>query len=181
MEIFKQIDGFEGYEISNIGRVKTLDRILIRKSKLGLDFEYRMKGRFLKLKTDKDGYKNVTIFANKKEYTFKVHRLVAMAFLPNPENLPIVNHKNMKVDDNRVENLEWCTYSYNNSYQGAGRRRALKTALPIAAYKDGVLVGIYPTSYDAARVFNCTSENIRMNCRGKNKTAKGHVFKRIKL
>lgn len=179
MEIFKPIDCFEGYQISNMGRVKALDRVLIRKSKLGLDYEYHIKGRFMKLKTDKDGYKYVILSKNKKPYTLKVHRLVAMAFLSNPDNFPIINHKNRKVDDNRVENLEWCTYSYNNTYQDAGRKRALKKGLPIAAYKDGILVGIYISSYEAAKKLNCSDGNIRTNCRGENKHVKGYVFKRI--
>ena len=181
MEIYKEINGFDGYMISNYGNVKSLERDVTRTSKLGNKYEYHIKGRVLKQKTDKDGYKLINLFKDGNGYTLKIHRLVAEAFLPNPENLPIVNHKDCNPANNKVENLEWCTYSYNITYNEAGHKRALKTGKPIAVFKDGVEVGRYISSYEAAEALGCASANIRSIARGKKGvyTAKGYTFSHI--
>jgi len=98
-EIWKDIQGFEGlYKISNFGRV--------------LSFK---KGKMKNLCIDKDGYLVVNLYKKNKNHNKKVHRLVADAFIPNPNNLPEVNHKNENNDkaNNYVDNLEWCTKSKN--------------------------------------------------------------------
>ena len=179
MEIYKKIEGFDGYEISNKGNVKSLERYLIRKSKLGKEYVYHKKESILKPKTDKDGYKIVILYKDKKSFTLKVHRLVAEVFIPNPNNNPIINHKNEKKDDNAVDNLEWCDYSYNNSYGDAGYKRALKLGKQLIAYKDGIEVGRFISSYDAAKVLNCSAGNIRSNARGEKhfNFVKGYIFK----
>lgn len=100
MEAWKDVVGYEGlYKVSNLGRV--------------LDVE---KGKIRKLVRDKDGYFQLGLMKNGKRFYQKVHRLVAEAFIENPNSLPIVNHKNEDKSDNRPENLEWCTAAYNNSY-----------------------------------------------------------------
>lgn len=103
-EIWKDIKGYEGkYQVSNYGSVKTLN--------------YRRTGtaRLLIPKNDK-GYLAVGLYKNGKRKMFLIHRLVAEAFIPNPENLPQVNHIDEDKTNNYVENLEWCTQSYNNNY-----------------------------------------------------------------
>ena len=179
MEIYKSIEGFDGYEISNKGNVKSLERDLIRKSKLGKEYIYHKKESILKPKTDKDGYKLVDIFKDGKGYTMKVHRLVAEAFIPNPNNYPIINHKNEKKDDNTVDNLEWCDYSYNQLYGECGYKKALKKGKPLIAYKDGIEVGRFISSYEAAKALNCSDGNIRSMLRGEKypKTVKGYTFR----
>lgn len=179
MEIYKSINGFDGYEISNKGNVKSLERDLIRKSKLGKEYVYHKKESILKPKTDKDGYKLVDLFKDGKSFTLKVHRLVAKAFISNPNNFPIINHKDENPANNIVENLEWCDYSYNNSYGNAGYKRALKTGKALIAYKNGVEVGRFISSYDAAKALRCSSGNIRTMLRGEKypKTVKGYTFK----
>ncbi len=179
METYKKIEGFDGYEISNKGNVKSLERDLIRKSKLGKEYVYHQKESILKLKNDRDGYKLANLYKDKKCFTLKVHRLVAEAFIPNPKKYPIINHKNQNRSDNSVENLEWCDYSYNNSYGDAGYKRALKKGKPLIAYKDGIEVGRFISSYDAAKSLNCSSGNIRSMLRGEKypKTVKGYTFR----
>lgn len=70
-----------------------------------------------------NGYKVVILYKDGKKKTYLVHRLVAIAFIPNPNNLPIINHKDENKTNNNVNNLEWCTYEYNNTY-GTARKRA---------------------------------------------------------
>ena len=182
MEIYKEIIGFDGYEISNLGNVKSLERNVTRKSKLGKEYIYHLKEKILSKRKDKDGYEIVNLFNNGKETTLKVHRLVAEAFIDNPNNLPIINHKDCNTSNNSVENLEWCDYSYNNSYESAGYKRALKKGKPLIAYKNGEEIGRFISSYEAARVLNCSSGNIRSNLRGDKhvNTVKGYTFKWLK-
>lgn len=120
-EQWRTIEGYEGlYEVSNMGRVRSLDRI----DKLG-----RLKpGRILSPSIDKKGYCKITLFREGVRYYYGVHRLVAQAFLPNPEGLPIINHKDENPSNNRVDNLEWCTYEYNINY-GTRNERAAKNML----------------------------------------------------
>ena len=114
---WRDIEGYEGkYQVNQIGQVRSLN--------------YRRTGKTkrLKLGTNKDGYNHVRLGKNGKYKCCLVHRLVAQAFIPNPDNLPEVNHKNEVESDNRVENLEWCTRKYNNSY-GTRNERAGKTVM----------------------------------------------------
>ena len=103
-EIWKSIKGYEGlYEISSLGRVKSLN--------------YRGTGKEKLLKNIEDykGYLTVTLTKNGKQKQFKVHRLVAEAFIPNPEGKPCIDHINTIRNDNRIENIRWVTYEENNN------------------------------------------------------------------
>ena len=112
-EEWRKIQGFEdAYMISNLGRVKSLQRT--RKSKNGSICP--VPERILSQNTDKDGYKSVALSKNHKLYYFRVHRLVAVAFIPNPNNFTLINHKDENPANNIVSNLEWCNQSYNTSY-----------------------------------------------------------------
>jgi len=179
MEVYKEIKGFDGYAVSNQGNVKSLERDVIRKSKFGKEYIYHLQEKILVKRKDKDGYEIVNLFDNGKSVTLKVHRLVAESFIDNPNNFPIINHKDCNVSNNSVDNLEWCNYSYNNSYLDAGYKRALKKGKPLIAYKDGKEVGRFVSSYEAAKALNCSSGNIRSNLRGADhvNTVKGYTFK----
>ena len=116
-EIWKDISGYEGlYQISNLGNVKSLNY-----SRTG-------KERILKPGTDKDGYLLVTLYKNRNKRPFKIHRLVAKAFIPNPDNKSDVNHKDENKTNNCVDNLEWMTRMENNNF-GTRNERISKSVL----------------------------------------------------
>jgi len=109
-EIWKSINKYDGiYEVSNMGNVRSLDRCILRSDAKSVNY----KGKELKSNTDKNGYKLVNLSFLNQVKTFKVHRLVASAFIENCKSKPIVNHKNGIKCDNRVENLEWVTCGEN--------------------------------------------------------------------
>ncbi|WCT58847.1 NUMOD4 domain-containing protein [Limosilactobacillus vaginalis] len=111
-EIWKPVRNYEGlYEVSNMGRVKSISH----KSWNGKGY-FLTKPKIIKPRIKRFGYLSVALSKNNKAKEFKVHRLVAIAFIPNPQNLPQVNHKDENKLNNRVSNLEWCTPKYNNNY-----------------------------------------------------------------
>lgn len=104
-ELWVDIDGFEGlYQVSNLGNVKSLDRYVASKSNI----RQHKSERQLKLNGGK--YTQVILCKDGKTYGRLVHRLVATAFIPNPNNYPCINHKDENPKNNCVDNLEWCTY-----------------------------------------------------------------------
>lgn len=106
-EIWKDIEGYEGlYQVSNLGKVKSLER----KDRYGRTFKEKIK----QLQVDKDGYLRTSLWKEKNGSLKQVHRLVAVAFIPNEENKPIVNHIDGNKQNNNVKNLEWCTNSEND-------------------------------------------------------------------
>lgn len=111
-EVWKTIPYYSGaYQVSNLGRVKS------SKGK---------KEKVLKPHTNSSGYLQVGLSKSGKPKFVLIHRLVAQVFLPNPNNLPQINHKNEIKDDNRVKNLEWCAPKYNNNYGHHAERIAQK-------------------------------------------------------
>ena len=108
-EIWKDIENYEGcYQVSNLGRVRSLTR----KVKTFNGFR-TTKGQLLKpLKTNTNYYR-VDLKRNQKDKYISIHRLVAQAFIPNPNNYPVINHIDGDTSNNAVTNLEWCTQSHN--------------------------------------------------------------------
>lgn len=114
-EVWKDIENYEGiYQISNYGNVRSLDRLGYGGRKLY--------GNRISVYISDSGYPSVTLCKLAKHQKFYVHRLVANAFIPNPDNLPQVNHKDENKINNHVDNLEWCTHQYNNAYGTKGKR-----------------------------------------------------------
>lgn len=118
MEEWKDIKGYEGlYSVSNLGRVKSIINNIILSSAI-----------------NSKGYKTVVLFKNNNRLTHTIHRLVAKAFIPNPNNYICVNHKDNNRTNNSIKNLEWCTYSYNNSYNDVAKNRIKWKCISVIIY-----------------------------------------------
>ena len=123
METWIDIKGYEHkYQVSNIGRVRALN--------------YRRTGltKLINIRDNK-GYAEVALWKNSSRKLYMVHRLVAEAFIPNPNNLPQVNHKDENKKNNQVDNLEWCTQAYNNIY--GTRLERVRQSLNTAGWSRG--------------------------------------------
>ena len=181
VEEWRPVVGYEGlYEVSDWGNVRSLDVYLPSK---GGSVALR-RGRLMKQYLDKDGYCRVGIHKNGKERTVGVHQLVALAFIPNPDNLPVIDHIDGHRDNNVVGNLRWFTVTLNNSTeqarrkksQGAYRRRDNKKI--IYQYTlDGELVAEYESTMEAERVNGYGRSALSRCALGKQATAYGYVWK----
>lgn len=163
-EIWKAVVGFEGlYEVSNMGRVHGL-----------------IKGVILKPMVIHGGYYAVNLYPGnkRKKKTTQVHRIVAMAFVPNPNNLPQVNHKDENKQNNRADNLEWCSAKYNSNYGTRTKKIVEQKEKPLYKYDiNGNLVSTYKSVADAVRKGETRSCIYRV-LRGEKKADKGHIWKR---
>lgn len=116
-EIWAPVKGYENlYEVSNLGRVRSLGRMIKGKTRSGIDADRYHKGKLRALQRDSNGYLHVGLSRNGVVKIYRVHRLVAEAFIDNPKGLPEVNHKDENRTNNNANNLEWCTHQYNNAY-----------------------------------------------------------------
>ena len=170
-EVWKPIKGYEGlYEVSNLGRVKSTER----RGAYGL----KENGRIRSL-GERNGYRYIALCKDGKYKKQYVHRLVAQAFIPNPENLPCVNHKDESKGNNRVDNLEWCTYRYNSCYGSANEKRAKQKSKPVIA--TNVATGekeYYASAVEAIKKLSKYQRNgnITAVLKGKRKTAFGRTW-----
>lgn len=120
-ELWKDVPGYEGlYQVSNLGRIKRLPYQTIGRTK-GRKKEYIrvFRGGVLKPYLGKNGYYVINLYSNGKYLRDYLHRIIAKTFIPNPNNYPCINHKDEVRTNNNVDNLEWCSYSYNNTYGNA--------------------------------------------------------------
>lgn len=164
-ERWMPIPNYEGiYEVSDKGRVRTL--------------------RTNKIITPKNikGYSAVRLYKDGKDRQMYIHRIVALVFIPNPENLPEVNHKDENPKNNCVDNLEWCSPKYNINY-GTGKARALKKRMPLlkrckTVQKDGSgnVVAVYGSIKEAAEKTGFKHQNIQACCAGKQRRCHGYTF-----
>lgn len=179
-EVWKAIPNFDGYEASSFGRIRSWWTPGKRGIGLGKGSGKRVlsnKPRLHKFSLDKDGYQDTSLTGNDGIHRrMRVHRLVAMAFIPNPGNLPQVNHKNENKSDNNVENLEWCDCTYNINYGTARRRAALKRMKQVARYD---LNGNYIDSFESAdEVMRKTGiRHIGSVCNKKRNSAGGYQWR----
>lgn len=178
-EYWRPILNYEDlYEVSNFGRVRSLDTY--RKSKNGtVRF---CKGRILKPFTNTSGYLQVDLFKNGKKKFHLVHRLVVEAFLPNPDNLPEVNHKDENKLNNNVENLEFCDRKYNNTYGTRIKRVAEKNTNGKISKKvlqydlEGNFIREWASTRECGRN-GYEQSSVAACCRGKLKTHKDSIWK----
>lgn len=171
-EEWRDIEGFEGYyQVSNLGRVRSNDRDVLYVN--GQIHHYNRIIR--KLNDDKDGYKIVHLCRQKKQCTKKVHQLVANAFIPNPQNLPLINHIDENKANNRVDNLEWCTVDYNNHYNDRYKKmKARKKEVVLFNVVTGSVTR-YVSLTDAAKALNTESGAIAGVENVDGKTIKSHL------
>lgn len=182
-EVWKPIKDFEGYyEVSNLGNVRSVDRIVEVQSKnqFGSYTTKRLcKGTILRPSTNNFGYPYVLLCKDGKYTTLYVHRLVAQAFLPNPDSLPEVNHIDEDKTNNRVTNLEWCSSKYNSNYGTRNKTISTTRGKVVSMYDmEGNKLNTFKSARSAARSLNKkTAAGITMCCKGKRKTAYGYIWK----
>lgn len=186
-EIWKDIKNYEGlYQVSNYGRVKSLERYTEYQNCLSNDrigIKSKVNGKIM-VGTIRFGYHYVGLTKNGKTKHFRVHRLVAEAFIENPNNLPIINHKDENKQNNRVDNLEWCDCKYNLNYGNS--RKKLSTSMVknigvkvIQKDKNGNLIAIYDSIQEASRTTGVPNQNINKVVHQKyNKGRNGKYYKR---
>ena len=162
MEIWKDIKGYEEkYQISNLSRVKSLNYNNTKESKL-------LHQSLI------NNYYSVCLWKQGKGKQYRIHRLVAIHFIDNPDNLPEVNHKDENKLNNCVDNLEWCNSKYNCNY---GMRNK-KLSKPVQCIETGI---VYPSILDAGKQTGINHTHLGDAARGKRKTAGGYHWRYVPM
>lgn len=181
-EIWKDIPNYLGfYQVSNKGRVRSLDRKV--NGKLGS--LVTKKGRILVPQPMDDGYVQVRLCINGKIRFYRIHQLVAMCFIVNPKPgiFNVINHKDEVKDNNVPENLEWCTVKYNNNYGSKQEKVRLKlingknSKSIIQCDLEGKIIKEWPSMSEAERQLGISNSKITACCKGKIKKAGGFIWK----
>lgn len=178
MEIWEAIPDYEGlYEVSNYGRVRS---ILFRNRQ-----KVYKRNKILSMCNNGTGYYVVNLYRDGKGKVFLVHRLTAMAFIPNPNNYPQVNHKDENKKNNHIENLEWCDEKYNNRYGTRNFRETVtkqkKYGIPVVQ-KDinGNVICVYSCIREANRKTNIGRKEISRVCKGIYTQAGGYRWEYVR-
>ena len=159
-EIWMDIKGYPNYQISNMGRVWSKKRQI-----------------YLKHHKNQKGYHTVCLYAiNGKVKREQVSRLVALHFIPNPNNYPCVNHKDENKDNNKENNLEWCSRSYNINYGTRNEKASQKISKPIRCVETGV---VYKSGRDASLALGVDYSAVSHMINGRQKTLKGLHFELV--
>lgn len=187
IEIFAPIIGYHGvYEISNLGRIKTLERECEYINKNGKAVKYMLPEKILIPGIHTNGYLKISLYKNAKEERFFVHRLVAIHFISNPENKPEVNHKDGDRKNCKLNNLEWVTGSENkiHSFKVLGRKNIglkgkdnVSSKVVLQYDLNGNLLNEFESSGEARRRLRLLSNHITDCCTGKLSNAYGFIWK----
>lgn len=187
-EIWKPVVGYEGfYDVSNLGSVRRVKRSLLHK---GRHVAY-VKPMIMKLSVDTYGYKTVELSVNRKRKRTAVHRLVALAFIPNPKGKTQVNHKDLDKTNNVVTNLEWttpkenCNHAWENgactaTWKGKFGKNHFNHSKIDQYTTDDVYVASFYGFHEAAREMGLYAQNIHKACNGVYKTCGGYKWKYAK-
>ena len=171
IEIWKDIEGYEGlYQVSSLGRVRSLDReIVVLRG--GNYYSKIQKGCIITNQKDTRGYNQVQLHkgTRKQVCTMRVCRLVANAFIPNPDNKPCIDHINTDREDDRVSNLRWVSYKENSEnpltiqhHQGTHKVPHIPNRKPVVQYsKDGIFIKKWASAEEAAAALSLTKSNIQ--------------------
>jgi hypothetical protein len=160
-EVWKPIAGYEGlYEVSSFGRIRSVVNGL------------------LLTPDEARGYLRVTLFRNGVRNRQPIHRLVAQAFIPNPRGKPAINHKDEDKSNNRVDNLEWCTRSYNVNYGTRIARQRVKVSKAVVQYDmNGQAIAVYDSITLASQAVGISVQHIVACCKRKYPYAGGFVWR----
>lgn len=175
-EIWKNIEGYEGlYQVSNLGNIKSLKKHRYN----GINY-YIQNEKLLKLQNDKNGYKVINLYKNKHIKNFKVHRLVAQAFIPNIEKKSEINHIDGNKQNNRIDNLEWCTETENMKHAFSNNLIKQHNNTVIDQYSlDGLFLHRWNSISEAIKALHLkesASSNISACCQHKKPTAFGYIW-----
>ena len=180
MEEWRDVVGYEGeYQVSNLGNVRSMTR----KARVRNGCYAIKKGKMLKKTKNPKGYLCVHLSSHGKAKSIEIQRLVAMAFLPNPNEYPCVNHKDEDKGNNSVDNLEWCTYAYNNAYGECRKKASLsringKMSKRVYQYDANMnLIAEHPSLAEVKRTLGYDASKISLCARGERKTAYGYLWK----
>lgn len=170
-EIWKDIEGYEGfYQVSNMGRVRSIERRLNDGRIYG--------GRILEQKQVRNGYMQVHVSKDNKGKYLSVHRLVARAFVSGFVEGADVNHKDEDKTNNRADNLEWCSHSYNSQYGHRNDTMVEQRSLEVVMMsEDGSTIREFPSLREAARASGVSAAHICQVCKGERKRAGGYRWK----
>lgn len=168
---WKPIKGYEGlYEISNTGKVRSLDHL--RKTDRS---SYVQKGKELKLGLNKKtGYLMVSLSKEGKTKSHTVHKLVAKTFIENPNNYSCINHKDENKQNNHISNLEFCTKKYNCNYGTRGKKISEKLSKRINQYTmNDEYIKTWNSSVEIEKILGIDQSNVCLCCKGKRKSVGG--------
>ena len=163
--------------MSDLGRVRSLPRPKTSRNASG-EYTFTTKPKILRTFTQRGGYQRISFGKGKNKVAIFVHRLVAQAFIPNPDNLPHVNHKDENPKNNRADNLEWCNAEYNNSYgnhsENCKRHRAV-----VQMTMDGQEIATFDSIVEAEEKTGCRATSIQNCCVGRFKSSLGYRWKYV--
>ena len=180
-EEWKAIQGYENlYEISNFGRIRSLDKVGFQKHWQGGVSRYLFKGQLLKPSKGSNGYMRISLKKDGKLKTFSIHRLVGIHFLEKPDGKDYINHLDADVTNNHVSNLEWCFQSENIKYAYDNGTKKPPHMKKIGQYdSNGNLLKIWESESQIERELHIYQSNIYKVCSGKRKQAGGYKWQYI--